>query len=268
MSYQRISVEKAGGAAVVTLNRPEKHNALDMLFFREFGPYIDALKEDADVRAIIITGAGRSFCAGIDFADLAQAVGDPAAMTQSRPGLSRPFGLLQDVPGSLRSCHKPTIAAVNGFASGMGMSLICLCDYRIASEQASFAPGFVNLGLAGELGITQLLPRVVGLTAGLKFLSLGETRDAGWAEKCGLVSEVVPPECLMDAARDLATRLAQMPPIALEMVKQLVYQGLKADFELQLRSEAYAASLLLQTEDCQEGMRAALEKRPPVFKGR
>ena len=268
MSDGRIVVEKANGVATVTINRPEKHNAMDMQFFREFGPCVDQLSHEAGVKAIILTGAGRSFCSGIDFAALAEVVREPASVTGGQPSLSQPFGPLQSVPTSLRACHKPVIAAVNGFASGMGMSLLCLCDHRIASEQASFAPGFIRLGLAGELGLTYVLPRLVGFPLALKFLSTGETRDARWAEKAGLVDEVVSAENLMEAAQALAAKLVQMPPLALGMVKELLYQALEANFDSQVQSEAYAASLLVRTEDFQEAMRASLEKRPPVFRGR
>ena len=268
MPYQRILLEKANYVATLTLNRPEKHNALDMLFFREFGQCMDEVKRDENTRVVIITGAGRSFCSGIDFVDLAQAIGEPSLVAEGLADLSQPFGPLQAVPRSLRTCHKPVIAAINGFTSGMGLALACLCDYRIASEPAAFAPGFINLGLAGELGLTYLLPRITGLPAALQFLSTGETRDASWAERSGLVSEVVPPQNLMEAAQRLGAKLAQMPPIALGMLKQLLYQGLETSFDFQLRFEFQAASRLIQTEDCQEAMRAALEKRPPVFKGR
>jgi 2-(1,2-epoxy-1,2-dihydrophenyl)acetyl-CoA isomerase len=169
---------------------------------------------------------------------------------------------------SLRACHKPVIAAVNGFASGMGMSLLCLCDHRIASKQASFAPGFIRMGLAGEFGITYVLPRLIGFPLALKFLSTDETRDARWAEKAGLVDEVVSAENLMETAQALAAKLVEMPPLALGMVKELLYQGLESNFDYQIQSEAYAASILLGTEDFQEATRAFLEKRPPVFKGR
>jgi 2-(1,2-epoxy-1,2-dihydrophenyl)acetyl-CoA isomerase len=268
MPYQRILVEKANYIATLTLNRAEKHNALDMLFFREFGQCMDELEGDGDTRVVIITGAGRSFCSGVDFADLAQAIGDPSLMAEGLADLNQPFGPLQAVPRSLRTNHKPVIAAINGFTSGMGLALACLCDYRIASERATFAPGFINLGLAGELGLTYLLPRITGLPVAFQFLSTGETRDASWAERYGLVEEVVPPQSLIEAAQALGSKLAEMPPVALGMLKQLLYQGLETSFDFQLRFEFQAASRLLQTEDCQEAMRAALEKRPPVFKGR
>ena len=268
MSYQRILLEKANNVTTLTLNRPEKHNALDVLLLQEFGQCMDELDGDEDTRAIIITGAGRSFCSGIDIASLAQAAEEPASMGKGRMNFSQPFGLLQVIPSGLRACHKPTIAAINGFTSGVGMALTCLCDYRIASEQATFAPGFINIGLAGELGLTYLLPRITAMPVALEFMSTGETRDARWAEWCGLVREVVSPEGLMEAAQGLATKLVKVPPIALETLKQLVYQGLEANFDFQLQSEARAASLLLQTEDFQEAIRSFFEKRPPVFKGR
>jgi 2-(1,2-epoxy-1,2-dihydrophenyl)acetyl-CoA isomerase len=124
------------------------------------------------------------------------------------------------------------------------------------------------MGLAGEFGITYTLPRLIGFPRALKFLTEGETRDARWAEKAGLLDEVVAPEKLMEAAQALAAKLAEMPPLAMGMVKELLYQGLESNFDYQLQSEAFAASTLLRTEDCQEAALAFLEKRPPVFKGR
>lgn len=268
MSEPRIIVEKSNGVAKVTINRPEKHNAMDLPFFREFGPRIDDLGQDPEVRAIILTGAGRSFCSGIDLVGLAEVARESDSMTVLGQSLGEPFGPLQSVPRSLRACRKPVIAAINGFASGMGMSLLCLCDHRIASDQASFAPGFIRMGLAGEFGITYTLPRLIGFPLALKFLSEGETRDARWAEKAGLVEDVVPAEDLVEAAQALAARLAEMPPLAMGMVKDLLYQGLESNFDYQLQSEAFAASILLRTEDFREAAQAFLEKRPPVFKGR
>ena len=268
MSDARIIVEKANSVAKVTINRPEKHNAMDLQFFREFGPRIDELSRDSEVKAIILTGAGPSFCSGIDLIGLAEVARESASVTVLGQSLGEPFGPLQSVPNSLRACRKPVIAAVNGFASGMGMSLLSLCDYRVASEKAAFAPGFIRMGLAGEFGITYVLPRLIGFPLALRFLSEGETRDARWAEKAGLVDEVVSPGNLMGAAQALAARLIEMPPLALGMVKELLYQGLQSNFDYQLQSEAYAASILLRTEDFQEATRAFLEKRPPTFNGR
>ena len=118
------------------------------------------------------------------------------------------------LPSSLHNCPKPTIAAINGFTSGIAIGLIALCDYRIASERASFTPQFVNFGLAAEMGISYTLPRITSLSTALEFLSTGEKRDAQWAKDCGLVKEVTTPEGLMAAALELATKLASMPPVS------------------------------------------------------
>jgi 2-(1,2-epoxy-1,2-dihydrophenyl)acetyl-CoA isomerase len=268
VSEPRIVVDISAGVAKVTINRPEKHNAMDLQFFREFGPRINELGRDSEVKAIVLTGAGPSFCSGIDLVGLAEIGRESASVAVLGQSLREPFGPLQSVPDSLRACRKPVIAAVNGFASGMGMSLLCLCDHRIASEHAAFAPGFIKMGLAGEFGITYVLPRLIGFPLALRFLTEGETRDAWWAEKAGLVDEVVSPGKLMDAAQAMAAKLAEMPPIALGMVKELVYQGLESNFDYQLQAEASVASMLLRTEDFQEAARAFLEKRPPVFKGK
>lgn len=268
MSEPRIIVHVSEGIARMTINRPEKHNAMDVQFFQEFGPCIEVLSDDDEIRAIIITGAGRSFCSGIDLVSLGEVAQEPSSVAVGGPNLSEPFGLLQSVVSSLRACRKPVVAAVNGLASGMGMSLLCLCDYRVASEQASFAPGFIRMGLAGELGITYVLPRLIGFQPALKFLSTGETRDTTWAEKAGLVDEVVPLANLKEAAQAFAVKLTQMPPLAVSMVKQLLYRSIEGDLDSQLQSEAFAASILLKTEDCHEAVTAFLTRRPPVFKGR
>ncbi len=267
MSYHRLHVETAGSVATVMLNRPEKHNALDMLAFEELGSCLGCLAVDPGTRAVIITGAGASFCSGIDFLDLAKVMGDPAAMARGRAGLARPFGPLQAIPEVLHDFPKPIIAAVNGFTSGIGMSLACLCDHRLAACEATFAAGFVKLGLAGELGLTYLLPRLIGMPAAMDFLFTGETMDANWAERQGLVSRVVHRDNLMDRAMEYAGNLAQMPPLALNAVKNLLKRSFDVSFAAQLESEAFAASLLVQTSDFREGITAALEKRPGIFKG-
>src|SRR3981081_4550923 len=158
--------------------------------------------------------------------------------TAERFNFDKPFGPYQVLPSSLHNCPKPTIAAINGFASGLAVALSSLCYYRIASEKAFFTPQFVNFGLAAEMGISYTLPRVTSLSVALEFLSTGEKRDAQWAKECGLVKEVTPPERLMDSAMELANRLASMPPGAGENIKRLVYQAINPGFEAQLQLEA------------------------------
>jgi len=268
MSYERILLDTSDYVTTLTLNRPERYNAMDGQFLREFGDCLRELSDDDGTRAIVITGAGRSFCPGMDVELVAQAAADPKGSGMGLGTLDRPFALSQEVPDALRACRKPTIAAINGAVAGMGFSLTCFCDYRIASERATFACGLVKLGLAAELGMTYILPRLIPVQAALEFLSTGEKKDATWAAGCGLVSEVVSPEALMGSARILAAKLAAMPPLGVAMLKQMVYEGLNASYEAQIRTEGYASVMLSQTEDHKEGFLSFLEKRPPVFKGR
>jgi enoyl-CoA hydratase/carnithine racemase len=202
MANERISVDKVNHVATLTLNRPEKHNAFDGVALQEFGQCMDELSKDEDTRVIIITGAGKSFCAGSDTAYISQIQADMGAAA-GRFNFDEPFGPYQVLPSSLHNCPKPTIAAINGFASGIAVALISLCDYRIASENASFTPQFVNFGLAAEMGISYTLPRITSLSVALEFLSTGEKRDALWAKECGLVKEVTLPERLMESAMEL-----------------------------------------------------------------
>src|ERR1700712_4620060 len=175
MANERISVNMANHVATLTLNRPAKHNAFDGLALHEVGQSMEDLSKDEDTRAIIITGAGKSFCAGSDTAYISQIQAD-MEKTAGRFNFDKPFGPYQVLPSSLSKCPKPTIAAINGFTSGIAMALISLCDYRIASELASFTPQFVNFGLAAEMGISYTLPRITSLSTALEFLSTGEKR--------------------------------------------------------------------------------------------
>jgi 2-(1,2-epoxy-1,2-dihydrophenyl)acetyl-CoA isomerase len=267
MAHERISVDKANHVATLTLNRPAKHNAFDGLALQEFGQCMGELSQDEDTRAIIITGAGKSFCAGSDTAYISEIQAD-MGKSMERFNFDKPFGPYQVLPSSLHECPKPTIAAINGFTSGIAMGLIALCDYRIASEQAFFAPQFVNFGLAAEMGISYTLPRITSLSVALEFLSTGEKRDAHWAKECGLVKEVTPPEGLMASAMELANQLASMPPVSVENIKRLVYQAIDPGFQAQLQFEARVGTALGQTEDCREAVIAMMEKRAPVFKGK
>jgi 2-(1,2-epoxy-1,2-dihydrophenyl)acetyl-CoA isomerase len=266
MANERISVHKANHVATLTLNRPEKHNAFDGLALQEFGQAMDELSKDDDTRAIIITGAGKSFCAGSDTTYISQIQAD-MGKTAERFNFDTPFGPYQVLPSSLRNCPKPTIAAINGFTSGIAVALISLCDYRIASENASFTPQFVNFGLAAEMGLSYTLPRIIPLSVALEFLSTGEKRDAQWAKECGLVKEVTSTEGLMGSATALADKLASMPPVSVENIKRLVYQAIDPGFEAQLQFEARVGAALAQMEDCREAIIALMEKRPPIFKG-
>jgi 2-(1,2-epoxy-1,2-dihydrophenyl)acetyl-CoA isomerase len=267
MAGERISVDKANHVATLTLNRPEKHNAFDGLALEEFGECMGELSGDEGTRVIVITGAGKSFCAGSDTAYISEIQAD-MGKAAGRFNFDKPFGPYQVLPSSLSKCPKPTIAAINGFTSGIAVALISLCDYRIASELASFTPQFVNFGLAAEMGISYTLPRITSLSVALEFLSTGEKRDAAWAKECGLVRAVTSPEGLMESAMTFANKLASMPPVSVENIKRLVYQAINPGFEAQLQFEARVGTALGQTEDCMEAIVALMENRPAVFKGK
>lgn len=268
MRFERILQENKEQVATITLNRPDRFNAMDLVFLREFKECLEALDADEETRVVVITGAGRSFCPGLDVETVGKASADPIGSGMGLGTLSQPFALSQNVPDSLRACRKPTIAAVNGPVAGLGLALICFCDYRIASEKATFTAGLIRLGLAAELGLTYALPRLIGTPAALDFLSTGEKRDATWALNAGLVRQIVHPDELMKTSHTLAQVLASMPPAAMGMLKKMIYESLESTYAQQILTEGYAGVILSQTQDHKEGIQAFLEKRPPLFKGK
>ena len=264
MTYKCLLYEVKDGVATLTLNRPERLNALGDTLREDLHDAVTAAAADPDVRVIIITGAGKGFCAG----------GDVKAMNEGKErGAARPL-MERVAPGrdrtvlALRDAPKPVIAAVNGAAAGAGMNLALACDIRIASTAAKFAQAFVKRGLHPDWGGTYFLPRVVGTAKACELIFTGDVIDAQEALRLGIVNAVYAPEELMPAAYELARKIASGPPIAIRLAKRALYHSEETDLRGALEFETFAQNVCSETEDAREGIRAFVEKRAPSFKGR
>jgi 2-(1,2-epoxy-1,2-dihydrophenyl)acetyl-CoA isomerase len=268
MTFQSIIVEVEEEVATLTLNRPEKLNALNPSLLQETAAVIREMNDDDKIKALIITGAGRGFCSG---ADLSEPV---SAADVNQPGINRrerlsPFVRYGWMIRQIDEFTKPVIAAVNGIAAGGGLALALACDIRIASEDARFASIFVRRGLVADCGTTFYLPRLVGAAKALELMWTGDIIDAAEAARIGLVNRVVPTENLLKTTGEFALRLAQGPSVSIELHKRLTYEGLRADsVQTQMANEDYARYVCRQTDDVKEGRNSFLEKREPIFKGR
>jgi enoyl-CoA hydratase len=260
MTCEHLLVERGDGIAVVTINRPAVLNALNAATLAELGAVMRELGADAEIRAIVLTGAGeKAFAAGADIKELSTLAPD-AAKAHARAG--------QDVLDTIGRLGKPVVAAVNGFALGGGCELAMACTLRLASESAKFGQPEIRLGLTPGFGGTQRLARLVGQGRALELLLGGGTIDAAEAWRIGLANRVVPAAALMDEARALARQLAASAPIAMRYAMEAVQHGLETSFAEGCFVEASLFGLAFATEDMREGTRAFLEKRKPVFTGR
>lgn len=256
--YETLLYAVADRIATITVNRPDKLNALNNRVIAELGQAIDAARADANVAGIILTGAGRAFVAGADISEL-ESVTAVSAKALAQRG--------QDVFRRFESSPKPTIAAVNGFALGGGCELAMACHVRIASESAKFGQPEVKLGLVPGYGGTQRLARLVGRGRALQLLMTGEMIDAQEAHRIGLANRVVPAGELLDAAKKMLEMMLANSPLAVAACIELVDRGYDIALQEALAYEATAFGLLAATDDKREGTRAFLEKRAPSFKG-
>ena len=260
MSHETITLNVADRIATITVNRPDKLNALNNRVIAELGEMIDSLRADRDVGGIILTGAGRAFVAGADISELEQVAGDSAEALAKRG---------QSVFRRFETSPKPTVAAVNGFALGGGCELAMACHVRIASENAKFGQPEVKLGLIPGYGGTQRLPRLVGKGRALQLLLTGEMIDAQEALRIGLVNRVVAADELLAAANAMMRAMLANAPLALAAcVDGSVHDGADTALDTALALEASAFGRLgAQADDKREGTRAFLEKRAPKFTG-
>ena len=253
-----VEVSRDGGVQTITLNRPDVLNALTAETHRRLAAALDEARAE-EVRAVVLTGAGRGFCVGQDLTEFREAAGDIGARLRQN---YHPNVL------ALRALEKPVIAAVNGAAAGAGLSLACACDLRIASDAATFVPAFVNIGLVPDSGGTFFLSRILGPARAFEWMSSGRRLTAAEAHAWGLVSEVVEADALASRAHEVAQTYAEMATRGIGMTKRLFDRAPLATLDEQLELEAELQTAATQTEDFREGVNAFLEKRAPRFSGR
>jgi enoyl-CoA hydratase/carnithine racemase len=262
--YSEIRYESSDHVATLTWQRPEHRNALTPTMLGEALQAVREAQADTAVRVLMITGAGRAFCAGGDTKAMAEVISAGGPVTPEREQV----GQIQELQLLLRRFPKVVIAAVNGSAYGAGLDLACAADFRLAADTARFCEVYVRLGLAPGGGGAWLLPRLVGITNALDLVLSGEPIDAAEALRIGLVSRVVPAGDLMSATRDFARRFVLSAPRSVQVAKRTLSRGLEMSFEDSLDFIRPHIAALRQTEDHKEGLRALQERRLPRFEGR
>jgi 2-(1,2-epoxy-1,2-dihydrophenyl)acetyl-CoA isomerase len=265
MAFKDITYEVNDGVGLVTLNKPEKLNAMTWGSWAELETALKRAEDDDATRCVVITGAGRGFCAGTDLtATETEADWHPRPFSGRDEQMRSRYLVMEQV----YHCRKPTIAAVNGASAGAGFSLALACDIRIASEAARFSAIFVKRAIVADTGCTWFLPRIVGMEQALKMLYTGRLVPAGEALAMGLVSEVVPADRLMPRAMELASEIAHGPSVAIELMKRLAHEAWDKDLQVQIEHEQMLQGVTARTEDVKEGRLSFLEKREPRFAGR
>lgn len=261
MTESSILLERRDTILHLTLNRPDKLNSLTIAMLSELADVLSDISTDDEARVLVITGAGRGFCAGQDLRE-AGAIGDGRSV---RSVIERHYN---PIIRQIRGLGMPVVAAVNGIAAGAGANLALACDIVIAAESASFTQAFCRIGLIPDAGGTYFLPRLVGHARALGLAMLGDTIDARTAAEWGLIWQAVPDADFTATVDGLSKRLADMPTVALALMKQALNASGHHSLEQQLATEAELQPIAAETEDFQEGVQAFLAKRPARFFGR
>jgi len=280
MDYQFIKTETRDGIFILTMHDPPTRNALGPDMAGEIMSALGRFESDPEGRVLLITGTEPSFCSGANVRRFNQGIQEREQQGEEPPPL--PWGKMEarfakreapsgfqasQVPLRIHDLQKPSIAAVNGHAMGVGMGVALACDIRIAAEKAEFSEAFVRMGLIPGDGSCWQLPRLIGLSSTFLLQYTGDRVDGTEAHRMGLVSKVVPDDALMGTTLELATRLAQGPTQSLSLIKYLVHQGLGSTFKENLELAQAAQEQARRTDDHKEAVRAFLEKRRPNFKG-
>ncbi len=261
--YEHIDISEDSGILTITLNRPEKLNALAGHMRRDLAEALETAGAERNVLVVVVTGAGRAFCSGGDVAAMAELI-----ERRDAEEFSRLLGSARRVITAIRQMTKPVVASINGPAFGAGCNLALACDLRIASTAASFSQSFAHVGLHPDWGGTYFLPRLVTPNKACEMFFLGDTMSAAEALRLGVVNYVVEPAELEAETRKLAERLRNAPAVALAAAKQAVYMSQATELEEMLRYETEAQMRCFASRDGAEGVRAFLEKREPKFSGR
>ncbi len=256
-----ILLEIKNSVATITLNRPEVFNSFNREMAFLLQNTLDACENDDEVRAIVITGSGKAFCAGQDLKEVTSA--------ELNPGFKK---ILEEhynpIITRIRSIKKPIIGAINGVAAGAGANIALACDIVVAHEKVSFIQAFSLIGLVPDSGGTFFLPRLIGFQKALAIAMLGDKVSAEEAEKMGMIYKILPVDSFENHVNELALKLANMPTMALGLIKELFNKSMTNDLEAQLALESKLQIEAAQTEDYAEGVAAFMEKRKPEFKGR
>ncbi len=265
---QDLLVEQDGNVLTITLNRPDRLNAISTPMLRALSTTLQAANLDRDVRAVILTGAGRGFCSGLDLKAQGSDGGGDGSVNLTGPRSYQLFDLHNSPPVVINRMDKPIVCALNGAAAGYGMDLALGCDIRIASENAKMGAVFAKRGIVPESGGCWYLPRLLGWAKAAEVAFLGDVLDAQESLRVGLVNKVVPQEDLMTEARVWATKIANNAPLAVQATKRMMRLGQDETFEAAVDHILLQLMPLTQSEDFKESLSAFAERREPTFKGR
>jgi 2-(1,2-epoxy-1,2-dihydrophenyl)acetyl-CoA isomerase len=259
-----LQLEKSDGVATITFNRPQRSNAFDDQMIAEMHDVLRNVERDAEVRCIVLTGAGKNFCAGQDLGAILDRYNQPEGV-HFREHLEKGYNR---IVAKIRAIEKPVIAAINGAAAGAGLGLACACDLRHAAENSKFRMAFIGIALSPDSATSFLLPRIIGLGRALEMALTNELIDAQKALSYGLVNRVFAPEELLPKTLEFARELATGPTRSMGLTKRAFNRSMLPDLESALDYEAYLQEIAGSTQDHQEGVKAFVEKRAPQYQGK